>query len=76
MEKAKEVYMYALATIVVICIMVFSYMLIFYEIPEKNVQMVNIALGAFIGAFLTVVGYFFGSSKSSSDKTKIMSEQK
>jgi heme O synthase-like polyprenyltransferase len=71
-EGIKEAYMYILATIVVLCIMIFTYALIFYEVPKENIQIINILAGALIGAFLTVVGYFFGSSKSSSDKTKLL----
>lgn len=73
-NKTKEIYMYVLATIVVISIMLFSAALIFYPLPKDNIQMVNIALGAFIGAFITVVGYFFGSSKSSSDKNELLTK--
>lgn len=70
--KAKEIYMYVLGTMIVICIIAFSTALIFFEIPKENVQMVNIVLGTIIGSFTTVVGYFFGSSKGSADKTDMM----
>jgi len=70
--KWKELYMYILATIVVLCIMIFTYALIFYKIPQENIQIINILAGALMGAFLTVIGYFFGSSKSSAEKTKII----
>ena len=75
MKTVKEIYMYILATIVVLAIMLFCMALIFYPIPEGNIQMVNILLGAFTGSFVTVIGYFFGSSKGSSDKNDIIKEQ-
>lgn len=64
--------MYALGAIIVISIMAFTLALIFVPIPEQNKDLVNIALGAFIAAFVTVVGYFYGSSKGSSDKTEML----
>ena len=70
--RTKEVYMYILGGVLVLAIMAFAACLIFFKIPDANKDMVNIVLGAFIGAFLTVVGYYFGSSKSSADKTALL----
>ena len=75
-NKWKDIYMYILATIVVVCIMIFTYALIFYKIPQENIQIINILAGALIGAFLTVVSYFFGSSLGSSKKTDIIASNK
>jgi len=38
--------------------------------PEM-VQVINLTIGALIGAFLTVVAYYYGSSKGSSDKNRM-----
>ena len=42
--------------------------LFIWPIPNANRDMVNVAVGTFLGAFVSVVGYYFGSSKSSRDK--------
>ena len=76
MNKFKEGYMYALAALIVLAVFTLLYFLVFNSIPESNRDILNLVVGAIIGAFITVVGYFFGSSKSSSDKTQIMSEKK
>lgn len=69
--KTKEIYMYALGAIVVIG---FFITLIFMISKEKYVSEVNMIVGALIGAFITVVSYFYGSSKGSADKTEIMKQ--
>jgi drug/metabolite transporter (DMT)-like permease len=75
-SKAKEIYQYILASIIVLAVMAFAVALIFVPIPEQNRDMLNIALGAFLGAFITVVGYNFGSSKGSADKTALMDKSR
>lgn len=68
----KELYMYILATIIVLAVFILLYFLVFVGIPETNRDILNIVVGAVIGSFVTVVGFFFGSSKGSADKTKII----
>ena len=63
---AKEIYMYALGAIVVIG---FFGVVIFKLLQGLDVQL---KVGALLGSFGTVVGYFYGSSKSSADKTKLL----
>lgn len=47
--------------------------LYFITIPEGNRDLVNIVTGALLGTVITqIYNYYFGSSKSSSDKTDIM----
>jgi len=48
-----------------------GYVLLTKTIPSENRDIVNVALGLILGLSGTVVGYYFGSSKSSSDKNKI-----
>ena len=62
----KEIYMYVLGALVVIG---FFGIVIFKVIEGQDVQL---EIGALIAAFGTVVGYFYGSSKSSSEKTKLL----
>jgi len=72
MEKIKEVYMYLLGAVVVALCFFLAYLLIFTPIPESNRDIVTVAFGLILSWGGAVVGYFYGSSKSSSDKTKII----
>jgi drug/metabolite transporter (DMT)-like permease len=75
-SKTKERFMYILGGFVVgisagvVCLLVFT------PIPPDNKDIVNIALGTLLGMAVTVVGYFFGSSKSSADKTELLKDSK
>jgi len=64
----KEIYMYVLGAIVVFG---FFAIVIFKLTKGEDVQLET---GALIATFTLVVGYFFGSSKSSADKTKIIAD--
>lgn len=72
MEKIKEIAMYTLAGIIVVGFFVLLYITIYKEIPEANKDILNIVVGALIGSFTAVVGYFFGSSAGSKEKTKML----
>ena len=72
MEKIKEVYMYLLGALVITASFFLAYLLIFTPVPDANRSIVDVAFGLVLGWGGAVVGYFFGSSKSSSDKTKII----
>ena len=72
MGKIKEVYMYLLGAVVVALCFFLAYLLIFTPIPESNRDIVTVAFGLILSWGGAVVGYFYGSSKSSSDKTKII----
>ena len=51
--------------------------LYFIVIPEGNRDLVNIVTGALLATVLNqVYNYYFGSSKSSQDKTDLMNENK
>ena len=73
MEKIKEVYMYLLGAVVVALCFFLAYLLIFTPIPDSNRDIVTVAFGLILSWGGAVVGYFYGSSKSSSDKTKLLS---
>lgn len=48
--------------------------ILFWHIPEENAEAFAHLRGIIEGAFVTgMVGYYFGTSKSSSDKTKMLS---
>jgi len=67
--KVKDIFMYALGALIVIGFFAIVVMLIFR--PELK-DALNLVIGSLIGAFGTVVGYFYGSSKGSSDKNELM----
>jgi heme O synthase-like polyprenyltransferase len=71
-EFIKEGYMYVLGAIIVIGFFLLLYLLVYQQIPIENKDILNIVVGALIGSFTTVVGYFYGSSKSSADKTEML----
>lgn len=72
-ETTKERFMYFLGGFVVAISAVVIVLLIYQPLPQENKDIVNIALGTLLGMAVTVVGYFFGSSKSSSDKNALIS---
>lgn len=69
--KIKDIFMYALGAIVVIGFFVTLAYLIKQGTYESTI---NLAIGALIGAFGTIVGYFFGSSKGSADKNEMLTK--
>lgn len=71
--KAKELYMYILGSIIVIG---FFTTLIFMISKDNYASEVNMIVGALIGSFITVVGFFYGSSKGSSDKNDILTRNR
>jgi len=69
--KTKEFYMYALGSIVVIGF----FATLIYMIKKGGYESeVNMIVGALIGSFITVTGYFYGSSKGSADKTELINK--
>jgi len=75
MKNAKEIYMYLMGALVVLGGFAIAWLLIFYPIPESNNQIVTLVVGLVFGNVGLVIGYFFGSSKSSADKNEIMAKQ-
>ena len=71
-EFIKEGYMYLLGAIIVVGFFLLLYLLVYQQIPIENKDILNIVVGALIGSFTTVVGYFYGSSKSSADKNELL----
>lgn len=53
-----------LAGIVILGFFVILTLLVFKEMPEGNRELLLLVLGALIGAFTTIVGYYFGDSES------------
>jgi len=74
-KQAKEIFQYALATLIVLCFFAFLVLLIYKPILTPNSETLNIAAGALMSAFGMIIGYFFGSSVGSQRKTDIIAEQ-
>ena len=43
-----------------------------WDVPAANKDMLNIMLGALGSAWVSIVGYFYGSSKSDTDKNEVI----
>ena len=68
----EKLYMAILALVIIIATFYLGDRLLTSTIPQENRDIINVALGMILGLSGTVVGYYFGSSKSSSDKQKII----
>ena len=66
--KGKDLFQYILGGLIVVGFFALLFLLIMSEIPEINTDLLNLVVGALIGSFASVVGYFFGSSSSSAKK--------
>lgn len=69
--KAKEISMYVLGALIVLGFFITLGFLIASGKYESTLQLV---IGSLIAAFGTVVGYFYGSSKGSADKTALLNK--
>ena len=69
MEKTKDMIMIGLAILISLGFFGVLFYLIYNGSYESTI---NLAIGSLLGAFGTVVGYYFGSSKGSSDKDKLL----
>ena len=70
-------YVYYLATFWSIVAIGYIFLITFLTIPEANVRFADTTLGFLLGTIVaTIINYFFGSSKSSSDKNQLLKESK
>jgi cytochrome c biogenesis protein CcdA len=70
----EKLYMAILALVIIVATFYLGNILLTTTVPNENRDIINVALGMILGLSGTVVGYYFGSSKSSSDKTKILKD--
>lgn len=75
MEKLKEIFMYSLGALVVFGFFFILWIIFRQEMPPSNKEIGLMVIGALIAKFSDVVGYFFGSSKGSADKTASLNKQ-
>jgi hypothetical protein len=73
--KDRELNLYVLAWTIIIGFFTLCGILMWKPLPQGSNEVVFMLFGALSAGFGSVVGYFFGSSKSSSDKTKMLSQK-
>ena len=70
--KAKDIFQYTLGAIIVLGFFALIIILAYISVPDQNKDLLNLVVGALIGSFATVVGYFYGSSKGSAEKNEML----
>lgn len=75
-RNAKDIIQYVFAGIVMLLLIAIIILLLFYDIPEANKDVLNIGMGVVLGWGSTIVAYFFGSSKGSADKNELINGSK
>ena len=73
--KWKNIFQYVLGSLIVIGFFVLMVVLVYTSVPDQNKDLLNLVVGALIGSFATVVGYFYGSSLGSSDKNELLKQK-
>ncbi len=73
--KVKDIFQYVLGGLIVVGFFILLYLLLSSDIPPDNKDLLNLVVGALIGSFATVVGYFYGSSKGSAEKDATIQKQ-
>ena len=74
-KERKDQFMFTLGAIIMICFFVVLGLLIFKAMPDQNKDVLYLIIGALIGFAGSVVNYFYGSSKGSSDKSELLSKK-
>lgn len=72
--KTANIFFYSLGALIVLGFFFTLGYICRNEVPTGNKDLLNITVGALIGCFTSVVAYFFGSSKGSSDKSETLNE--
>jgi uncharacterized membrane protein YccC len=70
--KEKQIFQYILGGLIVAGFFIMLGLLIYVTVPGDNKDLLNIALGALIGCFTSIVNYFYGSSLGSSEKNEML----
>lgn len=69
---SKDYFMYILASLIVAGFFILTGLLMYHKIPTDSNEVVFLLFGGLIAGFERVCSYFFGSSKSSAEKTKLI----
>jgi hypothetical protein len=75
MNNKSNLILTILSGLIVIAFFVLLYLLASKPVPDGNSDVVNLTVGALIGAFTSVVGYWFGSSAGSKQKTDLLANK-
>jgi hypothetical protein len=70
----RDINLYMLAWVIVIGFFCLVGLLIFKELPKDSNGVIYMLFGALASGFTGIMGYFFGSSKSSADKTELLAK--
>lgn len=72
----KDINLYFLAWTVIVGFFGLTCTLTFIELPDDSTGVIFLLFGALIAGFTQVMNYFFGSSKSSGEKTRLLALKK
>lgn len=72
----KDINLYVLAWIVITGFFALTCTLTFVKLPNDSTGVIFLLFGALVAGFTQVINYFFGSSKSSGDKTRLLALKK
>lgn len=61
-----------LSVIMVLVTLILLAMIFFVPLPDQNKEMALLVVGGFIGSFTTIIAFWFGTSKGSADKNKLL----
>lgn len=76
MNKAtKDWFQYGLGAIFIVGYFVVLMFLLTKSVPAENATLVNVLFGILSASVGAIVGYFFGSSKGSSDKNDLIANK-
>ena len=70
----KDINLYVLAWVIILGFFSMTGVLTFVTLPADSTGVVFLLFGALVAGFTQVVNYFFGSSKSSKDKTNMLKQ--
>lgn len=74
-DKFSKRFIYYYATSVTLFTFLYIFLITFIAIPQENIRFADTVLGFLLGTLIsTIVYYFFGTSKSSNEKTGILNE--
>ncbi len=74
-KKPNTIFMYILGALIVLAFLTILVLHSIRVIPPENSAIVNYSLGQLSTGFIMVLGYFYGSSAGSANKTDLMAKQ-
>lgn len=74
-RTSREIGLYVIAIVVILANFWCLSILLSRELMPGSKDAVMLILGTLVAAFTTIVGYFFGSSKGSADKTQALTDK-